>query len=169
MDPQFLLQIMAVFTGVAAVALLIMMGMMIGVFRSVLAVRQRSIAFMDRCEPLADSTLKSVEKTAEQSKEVLADIKELTAKGRTQMDKVDELLTDVSRNARVQLERIDDGVQTSVDRLNYTTEALQTTILQPVRQVRALGFALGAFVDQLSGSKRRPTPDKATLDEEMFI
>jgi hypothetical protein len=55
-----------------------------------------------------------------------------------------------------------------VDRVHDTTEAVQKTVLVPVRQVRAVAAAFGAIVGSLN-ARRRPTVDQATLDEEMFI
>ncbi len=54
MDRELLLlYIMATFTGVAAIALVIMAGMVLGMYRSSKAMRERAVRFMDKCEPLA--------------------------------------------------------------------------------------------------------------------
>ena len=81
---------------------------------------------------------------------------------------LDSLLTDVSHATRIQMERIDRAMAETVDRVHTTTEALQKTVLLPVRQVRGVAAALGAVIGSLN-SRRRPTVDQATLDEEMFI
>jgi methyl-accepting chemotaxis protein len=163
-----LLYIMAVFTGVAAIALVIQMFFLFGMYRSFKALRERATAFMDRWEPLAGQAQKTLEQVRLQSDQILKKVEGLADQSKSQLDKVDTLLTDVSQTTRLQLERIDRAIADTVDRVHQTTEALQKTVLVPVRQVRAVAAALGAIVGSLN-SRRRPTVDQATLDEEMFI
>jgi len=165
---QLLLTIMAVFTGVAAVALIIQMAFLFGIFRAVKGMQERSAAFMDRWEPVADSSLKALEQLREQSTEILKKISELTDSTKDQIDKVDSILSDVSEFSKTQLGRVDHTVEGTLQRLNETSEALQTTLLAPIRQVRAMVSALSAIVESLF-SGRRQTVDRATTDEEMFI
>ena len=170
MDRELLLlYTMTAFTGVAAISLVAMAGMVFGMYRSSKMMRERATAFMDRLEPLADSARKTLEETREQTKEILVDVKELTAAGRKQMATVESLLDDLSQTARLQAERVDSGVELTVRRLNETTAAVQKTILAPIRQVRGVTSAVTAVLEHLSGASRRPTPDRATSDEEMFI
>lgn len=163
-----LLYIMAVFTGVAAIALVIQMFFLFGMYRSLKTLRERAMAFMDRWEPLAGQAQKTLEQVRAQSDQILKKVENLADQSKSQLDKVDTLLTDVSQTTRLQLERIDRAVADTVDRVHQTTEAVQKTVLVPVRQVRAVAAALSAIVGTLN-SRRRPTVDQATLDEEMFI
>lgn len=165
----FLLYTMAAFTGVAAICLVAMAGMVFGMYKSSKAMRDRTSQFMDKCEPLADSARQTLEDTRGQTKEILVDVKELTASGRKQMATVESLLEDLSQTARVQAERVDGGLETTLQRVNETTAVVQKTILEPIRQVRGVVSAVTAVLDHLSGSSRRPTVDQATTDEDMFI
>lgn len=170
MDRELLLlYTMAAFTGVAAISLVVMAGMVFGMYRSSKLMRERVTAFMDKLEPLADSARRTLDDTRDQTKEILVDVKELTASGRKQMATVESLLTDLSQTARLQVERVDGGVETTLRRVNETTEIVQKTILEPIRQVRGVVSAVTAVLEHLSGASRRPTPDRATSDEEMFI
>ena len=126
------------------------------------------MVMMDRVEPLADAARRTLEDTRSQSQEILANVRAMSERGRAQMDQVDGLLTDLSENARVQLARLDETMKTTLDRVNDTSEAVQTTIIQPIQRIRAVTAAVGAFADHLAGARRR-TVDKATIDEEMFI
>ena len=165
---QLLLTIMAVFTGIAAVALIIQMAFLFGIFRAVKGMQERSAAFMDRWEPVADSSLKALEQLREQSTDILKKINELTDSTKAQVDKVDSILSDVSEFSKTQLGRVDHTVEGTLQRLNETSEALQDTLLAPIRQVRAMISALSAIAESLF-SGRRQTVDRATTDEEMFI
>lgn len=163
-----LLYIMAVFTGVAAIALVMQMLYLFGMYRSIKQLRERATSFMDRWEPLADQAQKTLEQVRGQSDQILKKVEGLADQSKMQLDKVDTLLTDVSQTTRLQLERIDRAIADTVDRVHDTTEAVQKTVLVPVRQVRAVAAAFGAIVGSLN-ARRRPTVDQATLDEEMFI
>ena len=162
------LRIMAVFTGIAAVALVIQMLYLFGMYRSIKTLRERATAFMDRWEPLADQAQKTLEQVRGQSDQLLKKVDGLADQSKSQLDKVDSLLTDVSHTTRLQLERIDRAIADTVDRVHHTTEALQKTVLVPVQQARGVAAALSAIVGSLN-ARRRPTVDRATLDEEMFI
>jgi hypothetical protein len=159
---------MAAFTGVAAIALVIMMGMMIAIFKSVSAMRERSTVFLDRWEPVAEDAKKTLSDFRSQSTTILADVKSLSESGRQQMQRVETLLTDVQNAARLSFERVDHSLQQNLARVDETAAAVQNTVLVPVRQARAVAAAVDAVIRHLAGRKR-PTVDRVTLDEEMFI
>ena len=170
MDRELLLlYTMAAFTGVAAIALVVMAVMVFGMYRSSKEMRARVTLFIDKLEPLADSARKTLDETREQTKDILVDVKALTTSGCKQMATVESLLADLSQTARLQAERVDGGVEMTLRRVNETTEIVQKTILEPIRQVRGIVSAVTAVLEHLSGASRRPTPDRATSDEEMFI
>src|SRR5690606_34801359 len=120
----------------AAIALLLMMGFMFAVMRAVLALRERSMQFMDRWEPLADTSRKSLEEFQVQSKDILADVKKLTASGQGQMQKIEAMVTEMHESARTQMDRVDSTLAASLRKVEETTAAVQETVLVPVRQVR---------------------------------
>ncbi|MEZ5366828.1 MAG: hypothetical protein R2748_31940 [Bryobacterales bacterium] len=168
MDQDLLLKIMAAFTGVAAIALIIMMGMMIAIYKSVSAMRERSTVFLDRWEPVAEDAKKTLGDFRTQSSTILGDVKKLTENGKTQMERVEVLLTDLQSAAKTTFERVDESLAINLRRVDETTEAVQNTVLKPVRQVRGMAAAVDAVIRHLSG-RNRPTVDRATIDEEMFI
>jgi hypothetical protein len=146
-----------------------MAGMVFGMYRSSKLMRERVTSFLDKVEPLADSARQTLDETREQTKSILVDVKELTTSGRKQMATLEGLLDDLSQTARLQAERVDGSVEMTLRRVNETTEIVQKTILEPIRQVRGVVSAVTAVLEHLSGASRRPTPDRATSDEEMFI
>ena len=163
-----LLYVMAVFTGIAAIALVIQMCYLFGMYRSFKVLRDRATTFMDRWEPLADQAQKTMEEVRGRSDQILKKVEGLADQSKSQLDKVDTLLNDVSQTTRIQLERIDHAMAETVERIHQTAEAVQKTVLVPVRQVRAVAAAFSAVVNALN-ARRRSTVDQATLDEEMFI
>ena len=162
---------MAVFTGVAAVALLLMLGMLFGMYRAVNELKGRTTVFLDRWEPMAETAQSTVKELREKTTPILNDVKRLTEKGQVQMEKIDGILVDLHSTTKLQLQRVDKSVQVNLDRLDETANLVQKTILGPVKQVRAVAAGVDAALKQLSGvrRRRRPTVDQVTQDEEMFI
>ena len=117
MDRELLLlYTMAAFTGVAAIALVAMAGMVFGMYRSSKVMRERATSFMDKVEPLAESARKTLDETRDQTNQILVDVKEITASGRKQMATVESLLDELSQTARLQAERVDGGVEVTLRR-----------------------------------------------------
>ena len=160
--------IMAVFTGIAAIALLFQMIFLFGIYRSVKVLKQRSMVFLDRWEPVADASLKTIERLREQSTEVLSKVSDLADTTKLQVEKVESILDEVTSFSRTQLTRVDKTVEGTLERVTEATEAMQKTLLAPVHQIRAIATALSAMVGSLFGG-RRQSVDRATHDEEMFI
>jgi uncharacterized protein YoxC len=168
MENSTLLVIMAVFTGVAAVALLLQMVFLFLIFRATQAMQIRASTFMDRWEPVAETTQQTLEELRSDTRQLLKQAQELTETAKAQIEKADAVLTDVSDSARVQLERVDRTVQEVLERIHETTQALQKVVLVPVKQFHAIASGISASLNTLFGG-RRASVDQATLDEEMFI
>jgi len=85
-----------------------------------------------------------------------------------QLVKVDELLSDASTRARVQMERAEMVLDDTMTRVQETVSIVQRGVLRPVREVHGI---LSGFRTALAHLSRggRPTVDHATSDEEMFI
>jgi len=161
MDQQLLLYIMAAFTGVAALSLLLMLGMMFALYRSVSVLRDRTVNLIDRWEPALDEI-------RGQSGEILAHVRAVADSGHQQVRRADQLLSEISAILRVQMDRIDRAVELNLARLDDITAAMQYALYAPIRQARGFAAAAGAFFGRLA-QRSRPTVDRATLDEEMFI
>jgi hypothetical protein len=131
--------------------------------------RERSTQFLDRWEPIADDAKKTLGDFQTQSTAILADVKELTVNGKQQMERVNALLTDAQSAAKVSFERVDQSLQENLRRVDETTAAVQKTFLVPVKQARAVAAAVDAVLRHLAGNRKRPTVDRVTIDEEMFI
>lgn len=85
-----------------------------------------------------------------------------------QLSKVDELLSDASTRAKVQMERAEMVMDDTMNRVQETVTVVQRGVLRPVREVHGLLAGVRMAFAHLSRSSR-PTVDHATSDEEMFI
>ena len=92
-------------------------------------------------------------------------ILELTKK---QLVKVDELVSDASTRAKVQMERAEMVLDDSMTRVQETVAILQSGVMRPIREIHGVLAGIRAAVAYL-GRAGRPTVDHVTSDEEMFI
>ncbi len=168
MDTELLLKIMAVFTGVAALSLVIIVLAAIGVWRSINTLNARAASFMDEWQPLAESSRETLADLRQQSSEVLAKVGDLATTTQDQVGKVESLVTQLSETAQNNISRVDETIRKTMERVDSTTAAVEQTIKVPADQLRAVGAGLNAAVQQLL--KRKPRPiDRVAADEEMFI
>lgn len=87
---------------------------------------------------------------------------------RTQMERIDATLTDIVDRTRLQVIRADEFLNTTMDKLEDTREAVQRTVVSPVRHLAGLmhGMSVGieAFFSRKRGHERVGVPQ-----DEMFI
>jgi uncharacterized protein YoxC len=72
-----LLQIMAVFTGIAAFALVMQMVFLFRINQTAKQLKERADTFMDRWEPVAETSQKMLEDIRKQSGDILTKINDL--------------------------------------------------------------------------------------------
>src|SRR6185503_18981999 len=99
MDPRLLI-LLTVFTGVAALALLIQMYIFYGLYRSARTTQERLASLADRAEPLIDSTRKMVDQTRQQSHDILIKMQDIAETTRLQVHRLDEVVGEVTVHTR---------------------------------------------------------------------
>jgi hypothetical protein len=85
-----------------------------------------------------------------------------------QVTRLDGLVTEASERARMQLVRIDQLVADTVIRVEDTTEAIQSHVLGPIREITALLMGLRTGLEVLF-RRNKTSVERATQDEELFI
>jgi hypothetical protein len=85
-----------------------------------------------------------------------------------QLAKVDELLSDASTRAKVQMERAEMVMDDTMTKVQETVTVVQRGVLRPVREVHGILAGVRMAIAHLTRGSR-PTVDHATSDEEMFI
>jgi hypothetical protein len=87
----------------------------------------------------------------------------------TQLTRIDQLLTEVTDRARLEIIRVDELVADTVHRVEQTTEFIQKSVVRPVKETEAVVHGIFAAVQVLLRRGGFRTPERATQDEEMFI
>jgi len=168
MDQNTLLVIMAVFTGVAAVALVIQAGMLIGIYKSSKAMGDQVSKLAPKIEALAETSKLTLEESRVSLKEITTKTTDILDTTRRQLATVEELLDDASSRVKVQMDRAEMVADDAMNRAQETIAVVHTGIMKPLREINGVAVGLRAALHYfMSGG--RPQPDQATADEEMFI
>ena len=167
MDEHSLLTVMTVFVIVAAIALLIQAGMLVGIFRASRGLQQN----VQRLTPKIEGVLEVSKQTIEDSRKQVADITSKTSEildtTRKQVQRIDEFLDDAAARARVQMDRAEMVLDDAMVRTQRTVAVVEGGILKPIVQIQ--GVAAGIKTALTFLLRGRPNPEEAHSDEEMFI
>jgi hypothetical protein len=160
--------VLLVFTGVAAAALVIQALMLVMIGVSVLKLRRHVENMLPKVEDLVASTKATVDQSRKQIAEVTGKANEILDSTRVQLAKVDSLITDASARARVQMDRMELVLDDTMDRAQSAVTAVHRGITRPLRELHGVAVGIRAtFAYLLRGG--RPNVDQVTSDEEMFI
>jgi hypothetical protein len=167
MDQTTLLYIMAAFTAVAALALVIQACLLFGMYKATSTLSERVITLLPKVESLMDTS----RVTLEESRLTIAEIRQksnlMLDTGHRQFLQLETLLTDVTQRSTKQLAYAEAVVEDTLSRIEDTVALVHKGVLKPIRSINGLAAGIGAAVQYLM--RRRPNPERATLDEEMFI
>ena len=165
MDQQTLLTIFVI---VAALALVIQAGTLIGLFVVTRSLQAKIMALLPDIQNvigMSKRTIETVEKHAEKIGTTSGAILDVTQQ---QLVKIDDLLTDATTRAKVQMERAEMVLDDAMTRTQQTVSLIQRGVVRPVREVYGVFAGIRTTLFHL-GRSGRPTVDHATSDEEMFI
>lgn len=165
---ETLLILLTIFVALAAIAMLIQAGTLLGLFLVARKLQEKIMPLIPEIEAIVGTTKRTaqsverhVEKIGETSNAILATTKQ-------QVIKIDGLLNDATTRAKVQMERAEMVLDDSMTRVQDTVSYVQSGVLRPVREVYGIFAGLRTALTHL-GRRGRPTPDHVASDEEMFI
>jgi hypothetical protein len=164
--------LLTVFIAVTASAVLLQAAILAGMF---FAMKKTSA----KVESLAEEVKTKVLPTAELAHSMIIELRPKietvadnvsvsTTMLRTQLERVDATLTDIVDRTRLQVIRADEFVNSTMDKLEETREAVQRTVVSPVRQISGLMHGVTAGVEAFFSRKRQRNSVNAPQDE-MFI
>ncbi len=168
METQSLLNVMTAAVVVSAVAIVVQTCLLGVMAKTSLAMKKRMEEVTPKLESLiasADKTLVDSKKQIDQVTTKASDVLDSTKK---QVDRTDEFLTDATNRARVQLDRVELVLDDTIGRVHETVIVLNDGILKPLRELNGVSIGIRSALGFLLRGGR-PSVDKATTDEEMFI
>ena len=164
--------LLTLFIAVTAAAVLLQAGILVAMF---FAVRKTSA----KMESLAEDVKTKVLPTAELAHSMMAEMRPKietlvdnvsvsTSVMRTQLERIDATLTDIVDRTRLQVIRADEFVTNTMDKLEETREAVQRTVISPVRQISGLMHGVTVGLETLFSRQKGQAATNLPRDE-MFI
>lgn len=164
--------LLIVFIVVTALAVVIQAGILVGMY---VAMRKTS----GKVELLAEEVRTKVIPTAQLAQEMIAELrpKLLTVADnvsasttvlRTQLERLDATLTDIVDRTRLQVIRADEFVNSTMDKLEETREAVERTVVSPVKHLTGIMHGLSVGLEAFLGHRRERATATVPQDE-MFI
>jgi uncharacterized protein YoxC len=166
--------IIAAFVIVAAVAIVLQTGILFALYKALRESSTRIEGIAGRIEKQASPLLATANTILEDAQpklaEITANLVESTATMREHVAQVGEATTEIVERVRLQAVRLDEFVTGAANKLEATSEMIQTSVLSPMRRVRAIVQALSAGLNFLRAHRaQKKTSATEVEDEEMFI
>lgn len=170
MENQTLLWVMAGFVIIAALSMLFQMVAMIGLYRQVKTMQEKVMPLIPRAESLLEHARATIETSHAEIKQISAKTHQILDSAKEQLARVEEVVTDASARAKVQLEKAEMVLDDTMNRVHETVAVLHGGVMKPLREINGLVTGVRAgFGTLFSGNSKRPSIAQATQDEEMFI
>jgi polyhydroxyalkanoate synthesis regulator phasin len=169
--------VVAAFVIVAAVAIVIQMGIMLALYLGMKQTASRMEGVVTRLEQQASPLLATATEILDDAKpkiaEITSNMAESSATVRAHVSQVAEASAEIVERARLNAERVDEFVGNTMHKIEMASGLLEAKVLSPVRRVQAIIQAvttgLSFFRSTRSRSAGRPGASRSREDEEMFI
>jgi hypothetical protein len=163
-----LLYVMAAFVIISAIALCIQAGMLAGIYKTTKQLQESINPLIPKVESLVARADSTVEQSGKQITEITTRANDILDSTKRQLAIVEDVVGDAAARAKIQLERVDLVIDDTLSRAHETVAVLHDGIMRPLREVNGIAAGVRAALGSLSRGNR-PTVDRATSDEEMFI
>ncbi len=166
--------LLLIFTGILAFAVLLQTLLFLGIYK---AIRQMSSYLDDMGKDLlrnvgiisakVDEGLATIKGMADGLKPIRDKLANSTDIIHNRITELDAFLDEATTTARSEIRRIQDAIQSAVQKAEQTLELVRKSILTPLGEVSAVTRGLRVAMDVLF--RRRRHPSSSTQDDEMFI
>jgi hypothetical protein len=161
------------FIVIAAVAIVIQMAILLGMFFQVRTVIEQftriATDLQNRIDPILLRTNRILEDSEDRVASIMGDAAEITRVARGSAQKIDRVFTDAVERLRVQIIRADHILTGTLEVVEEGGAKFKRTLWTPIQQASAILKGMKVAIDMLRGQNRRPESDAATADEELFI
>ena len=168
MSETTLLYVMAAFVIISAIALCIQAFMLSGIYRTTKALEESIHPLLPKVESLVEKANSTVEQSGKQITEITTRANDILDSTKRQLAIVEEVVADAAARAKVQMERVELVIDDTLNRAHETVAIVHDGIMRPLREVNGIAAGVRAALGSLARG-HRPTVDRATSDEEMFI
>ena len=168
MDQNTLLILLTIFVAISAIALLIQAVSLLGMFLVTRKLRDKVFEVWPQVQEIVGVAKRTAQGAEKHVDSIGATSASILGLARQQLVKVDDLVSDASTRAKVQMERAEMVLDDTMTRVQSTVSVVQRGVLRPIREVHGVVSGFRTAIQHL-GRGSRSTVDHATSDEEMFI
>jgi ABC-type transporter Mla subunit MlaD len=168
MSETTLLYVMTAFVIISAIALCIQAGMLAGIYKTVKSLQESINPLLPKVESLVEKANTTVEQSGKQITEITTRANDILDSTKRQLAIVEDLVGDAAARAKVQMERVELVLDDTLSRAHETVAVVHDGIMRPLREVSGVAAGIRAALGAMARGNR-PTVDRATSDEEMFI
>jgi ABC-type transporter Mla subunit MlaD len=168
MSETTLLYVMTAFVIISAIALCIQAGMLTAMYKTTKALEEKINPLVPKVESLVTKATSTVEQSGRQITDITARANDILDSTKRQLAIVEEVVGDAAGRAKVQMERVELVLDDTLSRAHETVAVVHDGIMRPLREVNGIAAGVRAALGSLARGNR-PTVDRATSDEEMFI
>jgi len=159
---------MAIFVAIAAIALLGQAVALVGLFMVARDLRTKLFGAWPQIESIIGSSKRTVEQAETHIGKIGSSSVAILDVTKQQLVRVDELFSDASMRAKVQMERAEMVLDDTMTRVQQTVGVVQRGVVTPVREIHGIISGIRTAISHLS-RRGRTTVEHVTSDEEMFI
>jgi ABC-type transporter Mla subunit MlaD len=168
MNETTLLYVMTAFVIISAIALCIQAGMLAAIYKTTKQLQESINPLLPKVDSLVSMANATVEQSSRQITEITTRANEILDSTKRQLAIVEEVVGDAAERAKVQMERVELVLDDTLSRAHETVAVVHDGIMRPLREVNGIAAGVRAALGALARGSR-PTVDRATSDEEMFI
>jgi len=165
--------ILTIFVAVTAVAVVLQMAILAGLYFSVKKTSARVEDLAGKLETEALPTLAAARELITETKPkittIINNVEATTTTVRTQAERVSLTMNDALDRTRLQVIRADELVTRTFDRVEQATEIVHHTVISPVHKMSAIFDGIMAGVGTFVGQRKVRRQEKAVPQDEMFI
>jgi phage-related protein len=158
--------LLTIFVAFTAVGVMLQAGVLIAIY----VLTKRTSEKLDKFTKDAREVMGPMRSIADNLKTVSEDLIEVGLSAKEQFRRVEGIITDAGQSLQAQIDRFDRVSKNVAERIDETAEAVQDSIISPVREVSALAKGLTRgfqyfFNRRTHNSEQEPVRE----DEELFI
>jgi hypothetical protein len=168
MTETTLLYVMTAFVIISAIALCIQAGMLAGMYKTTKALQEKIDPLLPKVDKLVAISTTTVEQGSRQIAEITSRTNDILDSTKRQLAIVEDVVGDAAARAKLQMERAELVLDDTLSRAHETVAVVHDGIMRPLREVNGIAAGIRAALGAMARGNR-PTVDRATSDEEMFI
>ena len=156
-----------------SIAVLMQAGAMLGIWLTIRKlpgeVDKVRADIKQRLDPVAQSTLEIVNNSREPLRTITANLAEISKTLRDRTSNADQVAAELLDKSRSQIVRVDGMITDLVGKVEDTANSVQKGVLAPIQEISAVVKGVRSGIEFLFKRRRVTNVSEATQDEQLFI